>query len=334
MDTPDSIEVSFSSPDFDISKVLQPQVRQGIATATGSETFLLARDAHGDLSQVTVLEQGQSLSREHLSLVKQLVETPEAWCDGVFFRRPPGVPEFAIQLTGGEQSVDIMLDLQNPWWSFHCGKFQYDWFHNVPDHLLEIARASFPQYAATERDQPWKPGAIARLKALRSLKKEPLFLSEELVSRPLFAVSVELWNELQQHTVRRSCEICDRYQAVVLDGGLGCETFLTQDGRIIWADAHDWGLTGTMKDALMSLTAGIRRTEIELLSTALPPKPEDAMPCESCSGSGWVEVEVSSVTLGPYGCADCGVLGWTSASIDLAEIVVDSNFSQPYLPEE
>ncbi len=134
-------------------------------------------------------------------------------------------------------------------------------------------------------------------------------------------MSPELVVALELYQATRSTDpIADRYHAFMLDPGLGPPTYITSDGRLIWDEADIWRFIPTMNDALIGVAVGIEKTKIILLNTILPQKPNDAISCHTCKGTGSFEVPINNIPK-RFFCKGCGSLGWTSPCLLLSEVV-------------
>jgi hypothetical protein len=86
-------------------------------------------------------------------------------------------------------------------------------------------------------------------------------------------------------------EVEDKYDAFLLDPGMGPMTYITSDGRIL-RDARTWDGEGiqfeTSLDAVFSsLVVGAEKTGIAGLLDMLPRRPCDAATCATCCGNRW-----------------------------------------------
>ena len=149
-----------------------------------------------------------------------------------------------------------------------------------------------------------------------------------LISAKLFELTAEQLAALSHRRETSTADdIVTKYDAFMLDPGLGPPTYLSSDGRIIWDDAEWWSVRGTRFDAFAALRAGADKTGIVELLQLLPARPADSAGCETCAGTGRfgadgrlqdVEGKLFSVV-----CNRCAGLGWTAASLNLAESVLE-----------
>ena len=158
--------MEYGSPDFDISSVLGRRTRAVLASARSGETFIIDEQKKGNLSTATVLATGRPLSADDLKLVRELTSEPRAFYTGrPRFRRWPACQNFAIQLQGEKETLDLMLDLRRSGWGFYCGSESYQRWNWVGQHFVDIAKRSFPAFASKYKKSVWKQGAIGKLKA-------------------------------------------------------------------------------------------------------------------------------------------------------------------------
>jgi len=113
----------------------------------------------------TVLSEGPLLSDDQVTRLTESILTPEAHYNGCpIFRRFPSVPNFAFRVWRGECVLDVLVDLHNPGWEFHCGSERYRNWNRVADKMISLAKELFPQYASFRSQSVWKKGAIAALR--------------------------------------------------------------------------------------------------------------------------------------------------------------------------
>ena len=99
--------------------------------------------------------------------------------------------------------------------------------------------------------------------------------------------------------------------ALYLCGSIGYDAALSPDGTVwindyIETDEENWRVT-TEREKLNFLVHAQRRSYPELI-ILLPTKPETAVPCHECGGTGMLRA--SSLIR----CPMCGSLGWVYAS--------------------
>ena len=166
MTDPETIVVEFGSADFDIASVLGSRTRHALATAHCGKPFIIKERSRGNLNSATVLATGLPLSDDQIQLIKDMAAEPRAYyCGRPIFRRLPPKQNFAIQLNGDSEVLDLMIDLQNFSWGFYCGAEAYQDWNWVGHHFKDIAKQAFPQFASTSKKEIWKKGVIAELEA-------------------------------------------------------------------------------------------------------------------------------------------------------------------------
>ena len=98
--------------------------------------------------------------------------------------------------------------------------------------------------------------------------------------------------------------------AVVMFYGMGDPLYMTFDGRIIIEDMLDDippREAETLAEAAMAIVVGAKVRKFPELLSILPERTENAVDCENCEKSGWIQ---PAPALGPFVCGDCGGLGW------------------------
>jgi|SRR4051812_16599457 len=148
------------------------------------------------------------------------------------------------------------------------------------------------------------------------------------VSKRLFQPDAALVSELLDYRQAHGADdVMKRYNAFLLDPGLGPAVYLSVDGRIVWDD-DGWGVTATRADALASILAGAKKTRIHALLNLLPPRPTDSLDCSNCRATGWFDAQGQLQDI--HGqrfslvCMTCAGLGWTAPSVDLGESVLEA----------
>ena len=89
-------------------------------------------------------------------------------------------------------------------------------------------------------------------------------------------------------------EVEDRYDAFLLDPGMGPMMYITSDGRIL-RDSRTWDGEGiqfeTSLDAVIPvLVIGAKKTDIVSLLDLIPPL-ETGAPCTTCRGRRWFKIQ-------------------------------------------
>ncbi len=143
-------------------------------------------------------------------------------------------------------------------------------------------------------------------------------------------LSPELLAALETYRSARGLDaISARYDAFLLDSGLGSAKYLTRDGRIVWDD-EVWEVEGTYLDALAAISIGARKSGISLLLQLLPVRPHTATDCVNCAASGRVVLPHSDkASTFHITCWQCGGLGWQCRTVDLAASVLSLGERQP-----
>jgi hypothetical protein len=112
----------------------------------------------------TVLAQGPLLTDEQVARLRGHILHPEAHYNGQpVFRRRPSIPNFAFRFWRGDRVLDVLVDLHNPGWEFHCGAEHYRNWNWVGDELVSLAKELFPQLASSSPRAIWQKGAIKAL---------------------------------------------------------------------------------------------------------------------------------------------------------------------------
>jgi len=125
--------------------------------------------AGAGFANCTVLAQGPMLTDEQVARLQSYILRPEAHYNGQpVFRRRPSVPNFAFRFWLGDRMLDVLVDLHNPGWEFHCGEEHYRNWNWVGDELVRLAKELFPQLASSSSRAIWQNGAI---KALQEKKR-------------------------------------------------------------------------------------------------------------------------------------------------------------------
>ena len=120
------------------------------------------------------LAHGPLLTDEQVARLTGYILRPEAHYNGQpRFRRRPSIPNFAFRAWRGDRVLDVLVDLHNPGWEFHCGAEHYSNWNWVGDELVCLAKELFPRLASSSSQAIWQKGAIKALqeKALKTKKK-------------------------------------------------------------------------------------------------------------------------------------------------------------------
>jgi hypothetical protein len=73
------------------------------------------------------------------------------------------VPNFAFRIWRGTRVVDVLIDLHNPGWEFHCGPECHRNWSWVGDEMISLAKELFPRFASPNARAVWRKGAIKGL---------------------------------------------------------------------------------------------------------------------------------------------------------------------------
>jgi hypothetical protein len=154
------------APNSSSREVLGKQTLWVMAAPDRVESFLLHRPRqsnYGGIAMYTILERGPELSSEQITAL-QMAGTPLSHYDGdPIFKRWPSVPGFAFRLHRGKSTLDLLVDLLNPGWEFHCdGERHLNW-HWVGQEMKQLAKTLFPAYASEHATSMWKQGAMKKL---------------------------------------------------------------------------------------------------------------------------------------------------------------------------
>ena len=112
----------------------------------------------------TVLAQGPLLTDEQVARLTGCIVRPEAHYNGQpRFRRRPSIPDFAFRVWRGDRVLDVLVDLHNPGWEFHCGEEHYSNWNWVESEMVALAKELFPQLASSGSRAVWQKGVIKAL---------------------------------------------------------------------------------------------------------------------------------------------------------------------------
>ena len=123
----------------------------------------------------TVLAEGPLLTNEQVARLTGYILRPEAHYNAQpRFRRRPSIPDFAFRCWRGDRVLDVLVDLHNPGWQFHCGEEHYNNWNWVGDELVSLAKELLPRLASSSSRAVWQKGALRALqdKALKENKKK------------------------------------------------------------------------------------------------------------------------------------------------------------------
>jgi hypothetical protein len=110
------------------------------------------------------LVEGQLLSDEQVTRLREYILSPEGHYNGCpIFKRLPSVPNFAFRVWCGDRVLDVLVDLHNPGWEFHCGAERYRNWNWVGGEMIYLAKELFPRFASSSSRAVWRKGAIKTL---------------------------------------------------------------------------------------------------------------------------------------------------------------------------
>ena len=151
-----------------VEDFLERETLEVLAAPDRVESYII--EVGSQLSRVgfascTVLAQGPLLTDEQVARLTGYILRPEAHYNGrPIFRRRPSVPDFAFRVWRGDRVLDVLVDLHNPGWEFHCGVEHYSNWNWVGDELVCLAKELFPRLASSSSRAIWQKGAIKALK--------------------------------------------------------------------------------------------------------------------------------------------------------------------------
>jgi hypothetical protein len=153
-----------------VKAYLGEQTRWILAAPDRVESFIierLQRTRRCGIDGDQILAQGPKLSVDQISSLQQMVLDSLAYYDGrPIFKRLPSVPEFAFRFWRAESKLDLLVDLHNPGWEFHCERERHRGWNWVGGEMRALAKALFPEQASTHPRSVWKRGAIKKLTSL------------------------------------------------------------------------------------------------------------------------------------------------------------------------
>lgn len=137
-----------------------------------------------------------------------------------------------------------------------------------------------------------------------------------------FEIKAELIPKLRELQKKDSnYEIVKSEDAVVMFYGMGDPLYLTFDGRVIieecFMEEKGSREAETLAEVAMAVVVGAKVRDFSELLSILPDRPKNAVGCENCGKSGWLQ---PAPALGAFVCGECGGLGW---KIDLIYTITD-----------
>jgi hypothetical protein len=155
-----------------VENFLGRETLDALAAPDRAESYIIevgSQPSRVGFASCTVFAQGPLLTDEQLARLRGYILRPEAHYNGQpVFRRRPSVPDFAFRFWRGDLVLDVLLDLHNPGWEFHCGAEHYHNWNWVGAALVSLAKELFPRLASSSRRAIWQKRAI---KALQENKR-------------------------------------------------------------------------------------------------------------------------------------------------------------------
>jgi hypothetical protein len=163
------------------------------------------------------------------------------------------------------------------------------------------------------------PATLDQLRARRSRRKpvpavsndRPILTTVELAMRAGELDTHAAANAFCEDMDRLHTEVEDKYDAFLLDPGIGPMTYITSDGRIL-RDFRTWDGEGlqfeTSLDGVISaLVVGAKKTDIVSLLDLIPPL-GNGSECSTCRGTRWFQLQKGEIV-----CPKCGGRGACSS---------------------
>lgn len=156
------------------------------------------------------------------------------------------------------------------------------------------------------------PATLDQLRAQRALRKpvpevssdRPILTTIELAMRAGEVDAQEDIKNFCEDMDRLQAEVEDKYDAFLLDPGMGPMTYITSDGRIL-RDYRTWDGEGlqfetSLNGAIAALVSGAKKTDIVSLLDLIPPL-ENGAQCPACRGTGRFQLQKGEIV-----CPTCG----------------------------
>jgi hypothetical protein len=150
------------------------------------------------------------------------------------------------------------------------------------------------------------PATLDQLRAQRSRRKpapgapgdRPILATVDLFKRAGELDPDDAARAFCKDMDRQQAEVEDRYDAFLLDPGMGPMTYITSDGRIL-RDSRTWDGEGiqfeTSLDGVISaLVVGAKKTGFVSLLDLIPPL-ENGTRCSTCHGTRWFHSQIGEV---------------------------------------
>jgi hypothetical protein len=153
-----------------LEKILGHRTRWLILAPARVRSFILGGRRYSRQSGIQgyeMLADGPELVERQIRSLQEMMLEPHSYYDGQpIFKRLPSVPEFAFRLHRDDSTLDLLVDLHNPGWEFHCEhEFYRDWSW-VGSEMKVLAKELFPALASGSSRSVWKRGAIKALQRM------------------------------------------------------------------------------------------------------------------------------------------------------------------------
>jgi hypothetical protein len=142
------------------------------------------------------------------------------------------------------------------------------------------------------------PATLDQLRARRSRRKpasaassdRPILSTVDLAKRAGELDPIESAKAFCEDVGRLQAEVEDKYDAFLLDPGMGPMTYITSDRRVL-SDSRTWHgeeiqFATTLAEVIPALVIGAKNTGIFSLLDLIP-KLENGVQCSTCHGNGW-----------------------------------------------
>jgi hypothetical protein len=180
----------------------------------------------------------------------------------------------------------------------------------IPPHLLQRLRALRLEQrqlrASRTAPAPARPQRAGNF--IGSVRR--LFSGTSPVSQfaEQYVASMDAWQD----------EVEAKYDAFLLDPGMGPMMYLTSDGRIL-EDQRGWDGDDIVEvcgfHANSALIVGAKKTGIMELLELLPPPPPNSSVCSVCRGKRLAEPEHLAGSGDKFPCIACEARGWVDAAL-------------------
>ncbi len=152
------------SPRRPVEDFLGPRTRKALATAYSADSFIISRQMFGNLASAQILATGQPLSGRHIQMIRETAFDPDYFYQlhACTSERMPPDQDFAIQLHGDSDVLDLMIGLKVGSWGFYCGDEKYQDWGGGPIFKM-VAQETFPELASPHASHVWRGGVVAAL---------------------------------------------------------------------------------------------------------------------------------------------------------------------------